>query len=67
MSLRVWALKPGELKPLSRAGLVLLAARCALRVEPCFFVWWVDAPAKARSAWSDGLDTHVGDEPGRGL
>jgi hypothetical protein len=34
MSLKKLALKPGELKPLDRAALVLLAARCALRVAP---------------------------------
>ncbi len=34
MSLRAWAVKPGELRPLSRAGLLLLAARCAMRAEP---------------------------------
>jgi hypothetical protein len=48
MSVRAWALKPGELKPLSRAGLLLLAGRCALRVEP-----WV--PPGAEEAWREGL------------
>ena len=43
-----WALRPGELKPLGREGLLLLAARCALRAEP-----W--RPPAAARAWTDGL------------
>lgn len=38
--MRVWAIKPGELKPLSRSGLLLLAAR----------------PPGAEAPWSDGLE-----------
>lgn len=48
MSVRSWSIKPGELKRLSRSGLLLLAGRCALRVQP-----WV--PPGAEAAWSDGL------------
>ncbi|MCR9246420.1 MAG: hypothetical protein NXI31_15410 [bacterium] len=48
MSLKVWALKTGELKPLSRPGLLLFTARCAMRVEP-----W--APPGCRSLWDRGL------------
>ena len=51
MTLQVWALKVGELKPLSRGGLLLLAARCAIRVEP-----WL--PPGADALWHLGL-THV--------
>lgn len=51
MTLRVWALKVGELKPLSRGGLLLLTARCAMRVEP-----WL--PPGADALWHEGL-THV--------
>jgi len=49
MSLRVWALKVGELRPLSRAGLLLLSARCAMRVEP-----WL--PPGMGALWQDGLE-----------
>lgn len=48
MSLKKWALKTGELKPLSRPGLLLFAARCAMRVEP-----W--APPGSESLWDNGL------------
>lgn len=48
MSLKIWAIKVGELKPLSRAGLLLFSARCALRVEP-----WV--PSEAKGKWRDGV------------
>ena len=48
MGLREWAVKPGELKPLSRGGLLLFSARCAMRVEP-----WV--PAGAAELWADNL------------
>lgn len=48
MGVRAWALKPGELKPLSRGGLLLLSARCAMRVEP-----WI--PDGAEALWHDGL------------
>jgi hypothetical protein len=51
MTVRVWAVKVGELKPLSRGGLLWLAARCAMRVEP-----WI--PPGAESPWHDGLE-HV--------
>lgn len=47
-SLRTLVLRPGELRPLSRAGLVLLAARCALRCEP-----WL--PPGAEALWRRGL------------
>jgi len=33
MSLATWATKPKDLKPLDRRGLVLFAARCAIRFE----------------------------------
>ena len=56
MSVRAWAIKPGELKELTRCGLVLLAARCALRVEPCVLEWWPDAPKTVRSLWATSLD-----------
>jgi hypothetical protein len=36
MSVRLWAVKPGEVKSLSREALLLFGARCALRIEP----WW---------------------------
>ena len=48
MSLRTTALKPGELRPLSRTGLLLVAARCALRVET-----WLPGPPTAH--WKDTL------------
>lgn len=51
MTVREWALKVGELKPLSRGGLLLLTARCAIRVEP-----WL--PPGADALWHEGL-THV--------
>jgi len=47
MSLKVWALKPGELKRLDRGGLVLLAVRCSLRVEP-----WVPPSAAKTFAYA---------------
>ncbi len=53
MSVRSWAIKVGELKRLSRAELVLLSGRCALRVAP-----WV--PPGAEVAWGDGLAFVVG-------
>ena len=56
MSLRNLALKPGELKALSRSGLLLFAARCALRVEPCLRLWWPDPPAGIRTTWTRNLD-----------
>jgi hypothetical protein len=34
MSLREWAVKPAELRALSRSGMMLFCARCAMRVEP---------------------------------
>lgn len=43
MSLKVWALKPGELKPLDRDGLLIFTALCALRVEE-----WIPPEARAR-------------------
>ncbi len=49
MSVRQWTLKIGELKPLSRAGLLLLSVRCAMRVEP-----WL--PPDADSLWHEGID-----------
>lgn len=49
MSLRLWAIKVGELRPLDAGGLLLFGARCALRVSP-----WV--PKDARRAWQAGLD-----------
>jgi len=52
VSLKVWALKPAEVKTLDREGLLLLAARCALRVEP-----WT--PREAARYWSRGLELLV--------
>jgi len=49
MTVRNWALKTGELKPLSRAGLLLLSVRSAMRVEP-----WV--PPAATALWREGID-----------
>ena len=46
MTIRAWAIKRSELKPLSRSGLILFAVRCALRVEP-----WVPMG----TVWRDGL------------
>jgi hypothetical protein len=51
MTLRVWALKIGELRPLSRGGLLLLTVRCAMRVEP-----WL--PPGLDALWLDGFE-HV--------
>jgi hypothetical protein len=51
MTLRIWVIKSGELDPLSRADLLLLGARCAMRVEP-----W--SPRDTRALWSLGLE-HV--------
>jgi hypothetical protein len=48
MAVRVSALRVGELKPLSRGGLLLLAARCAMRVEP-----WM--PPGTTTLWRKGL------------
>ncbi len=48
MTVKAWALKPADLKPLGRDGRLLLAARCALRIEP-----W--RPAAATELWNDGL------------
>ena len=48
MSLRRWALKPSEVKSLSREGLLLLAGRCALRVAP-----W--CPREAAKLWAQAL------------
>lgn len=53
MSLKTWAVKVGQLKPLSRAGLLLFGARCVLRVAP-----W--RPPHAVELWSDGLEHVVG-------
>src|SRR6185503_4319418 len=49
MTLRIWAIKPAELKQLPRERLLLLGARCAMRVEP-----WL--PADAETTWSRGLE-----------
>ena len=48
MGLREWAVKPGELRALSRGGLLLFSARCAMRVEP-----WM--PAEAAPLWEESL------------
>jgi hypothetical protein len=48
MGLAAWAIKSSELRPLSDAGLLLFAARCAMRIEP-----W--RPAGMKRLWSDGL------------
>lgn len=59
MSVRGWAIKPGELKPLDRRGRLLFAARCAVRVEP-----WV--PESALRSWQAGLASlvnHASSEP----
>lgn len=58
MTMRAWAIKPQELRPLTRAQLVMLAARCAARLEPCLAAMWPDAARTVRARWSDGLD-HV--------
>ena len=58
MSLRAWALKPSEVKALSRAGLVLLAGRCARRVEP-----W--CPREARADWRRALSLVTASAKGR--
>jgi hypothetical protein len=49
MSLRIWAIKIGELKPLSRGGLLFLSVRCAMRVEP-----WL--PKGVTTLWREGLE-----------
>jgi len=46
--MREWVLKPGEMKPLARSGMLLLASRCALRVEP-----WI--PKNGKALWRDNL------------
>lgn len=48
MALRLWSLEQSELRALAREGLLLLAVRCAMRVEP-----W-RAPGLARD-WRAGL------------
>ena len=48
MSLRRWAVKAGELRTLSRSGLMLFSARCAIRVEP-----WL--PKSARRVFAEEL------------
>lgn len=48
MSLRLWAIKVGELKPLSREGALLFGVRCALRVER-----W--RPPGGEATWRRGL------------
>ena len=48
MGLREWAVKPGELRPLARSGLILLSARCAIRVES-----WL--PDGAKPLWTESL------------
>lgn len=49
MSVKLWALKVGELRPLGDHALLFLAARCAMRVEP-----WL--PAGAKADWKRGLE-----------
>ena len=49
MTLRIWAIKRSEIKQLSRERLLLLGARCAMRVEP-----WL--PPNTESMWSRGLE-----------
>ncbi len=51
MSVKAWALRPTEVKMLSRAAMLRLAARCAMRVEP-----W--KPPGASAPWKRGL-AHV--------
>lgn len=51
MSVKAWALRPTEVKALSRAAMLRLAARCAMRVEP-----WT--PPGAAAPWKRGL-AHV--------
>ncbi len=48
MSVKAWSLKIGELKSLKRDGLLLLAARCAMRVE----AW---RPPEGREACTRGV------------
>jgi hypothetical protein len=52
MSLRIWALKPAELKPLTRAGRLVFSARLAMRVEP-----W--RPEGASDRWIEALELVV--------
>ncbi|MFO0000434.1 MAG: hypothetical protein ACK559_04840, partial [bacterium] len=47
VNLRTIALKPGELRPLDRGGLLLLGLRCAARVAP-----W--RPPSAEAPWAAG-------------
>src|ERR1041384_6087854 len=49
MTLRLWAIKIGELKPLTREGLLLFGVRCAMRVEH-----WL--PPDSKALWSRGLE-----------
>ena len=51
MTLRILAIKRSEIKQLSRERLLLLGARCAMRVEP-----WL--PPDTETMWSRGLE-HV--------
>lgn len=48
MSVRAWAIKPGELKPLSAEARVAFLVRCSQRVEP-----WV--PKRAKKSFREGL------------
>lgn len=51
MSMRIWAVKPGELKALSRSDLLIFSVRCARRAEP-----W--RPAAVAALWDQCL-AHV--------
>jgi hypothetical protein len=48
MSVKKWAIKPGELKPLSRSSLLIWAARNAMRTE----AW---RPPGVKSSWDAAL------------
>jgi hypothetical protein len=60
VTVRAWALKLGDLKPLDREGRLRLAARCALRVEP-----WV-APSD-HGLWQEQLAFALGGTAGEPL
>ena len=56
MTVRSWALRRTELRPFDDRMLLVFAARCALRAEPCFRRLWADAPASADTQWRRGWD-----------
>lgn len=56
MSLRLWAIRPSELRPLNRTGLMIFAVRCCLRVEAF-------APPSLGDRWTDGLRRALSHDP----